>query len=139
MSNRNSPKLKEFAQRLLAQEAASNESGGGTGAAFCICERFRISLANLMGSAGYRALLARAVALAGAEVPWLRGLHIRADSRLEDMAELVSKLTAQEIARGEVALVTELLGLLVTFIGPALTVQLMQEAWPEADLGEVEF
>ena len=98
-----------------------------------------MSLASLMGSAGYRSLLARAVALAGAEVPWLRGLHIRADSRLEETAELLSKLSAQEIARGEVALVTELLGLLVTFIGPALTVQLMQEAWPEADLGEMEF
>jgi hypothetical protein len=32
-----------------------------------------------------------------------------------------------------------LLGLLVTFVGEALTVRLVQEAWPELPSGHLEF
>ena len=102
--------------------------------AFRICEKLRMSLNRLMGVAGYRALLSRALALAGADVLWLRGLHVQADGTLEGQAELNSKLDDEQIAEGEVALVAELLGLIVTFIGPTLTMQLVQQAWPKADL-----
>jgi hypothetical protein len=36
-----------------------------------------------------------------------------------------------EVAGGEVVLVGHLLGLLVLFIGPALTIQLVHQVWPE--------
>jgi hypothetical protein len=140
MPNRNSPKLKQFAERLLAHETASGKSAGGDGeAAFRICEKLRVSLGRLMGVAGYRSLFSRAVALAGADVPWLRGLHIQGDGTFESLAERKSKLNDQQIAVGEVALVAELLGLMVTFIGPTLTLQLMHDVWPEADFSRFEF
>jgi hypothetical protein len=44
-----------------------------------------------------------------------------------------SKLDPRAIAEGEVVLVADLLGLLVTFIGPALTVQLLGDVWPNLD------
>ena len=71
-----------------------------------------------MGVAGYRALFSSALALASADVPWLRGLHIQAGGTLEGFAELKTKLSGEQITEGEVALVADLLGLIVTFIGP---------------------
>ena len=38
-------------------------------AVFLVCEKLRPHLAMLMGNAGFRALLSRALALAKAEVP----------------------------------------------------------------------
>jgi hypothetical protein len=92
-----------------------------------------------MGVDGFRALFSRALALAGRDVAWLRGLHIQSDGTLEGLAELKLKLNAEQIATGEAALVAKLLGLLVTFIGPALTLQLLHDAWPKADFSALEF
>jgi hypothetical protein len=36
-----------------------------------------------------------------------------------------------EVMEGEVVLVGHLLGLLVLFIGPALTIQLVHQVWPD--------
>jgi hypothetical protein len=135
MPNRNSSNLKELAEHLLAYETSRRDGE----AVFRICEKLRLSLIKSMGVAGFRALFSRAVALAGANVPWLRELPIRADGSLEGLAELEARLTAEQIGTGEVALVAELLGLLVTFIGPALTLQLLQDAWPRADFSAVHF
>jgi hypothetical protein len=140
MPNRNSLTLKEFAKHLLAHATFSpGKSDGADGeAAFRICDKLRVSLGKPMGAAGFRALFSRAAALAGADVPWLRGLHIQADGTLEGLAELKSELSHEQIAAGEVALVAELLGLLVTFIGPALTLQMLHDAWPDADFSAFE-
>jgi len=70
-------------------------------AAFRICEKLQVSLGKPMGSAGFRALFSRAVALAGADVPWLQGLHIQADGTLESLAELKSKLTNERSPRAK--------------------------------------
>lgn len=132
--------MKRFAQRLLVHENRSGKATGSDKAAmFRICEKLRVSLGKLMGVAGYRSLFSRAMALAGADVPWLRGLHVGADGTLEGLAELKSKLTAEQIGEGEVALVAQLLELMVTFIGPALTLQLLRDVWPEADFSQFEF
>jgi hypothetical protein len=41
-----------------------------------------------------------------------------------------AKLNKAEIANGEAVLIAQLLDLLVTFIGEALTLRLLQDAWP---------
>ena len=86
-----------------------------------------------MGVGGFRSLLSRALALAGAEVPWLRAVHLKSDGSLEGLEVLQAKLAKQDISLGEVTLVARLLGLLVTFIGPALTQRLVQDIWPTMD------
>jgi hypothetical protein len=140
MSKRNFLNLKEFAQRLLAHETVSRKPvGADKAAAFRVCEKLRVSLGRFMGVAGYRSLLSRALAIAGAKVQWLRGLHVQADGTLEGLAELESKLNEEQIAQGEVALVVELLELMVSFIGPALTSQLIHDVWPRTDLSEFEY
>ena len=137
MSNRTKLKLKEFAKHLLAQETRRGKTAGGAGpAVFRVCEKLRGSLGKLMGVTGYRSLFSRALALAGAEVPWLRELTVRADGTLEGLEKLKSKLSGEQVGEGEVALVAELVGLIVTFIGPTLTLQLIQQAWPKADFSK---
>ena len=140
MSDGATPKLKEFAQRLLGFEAAASKSAGADDfAAFRTCEKLGRPLGKLIGPGGYRALLSRALSLAGAEAPWLGKLFLKEDSSLEGFAALRKELGSNAIIKGEVALVAQLLGLLVTFIGPALTLGLVQEAWPKADFDDLDF
>ena len=124
---------KEFARRLLEYEAATSESSrSGQSAAFSVCEKLRGRLSKLLGVEGYNTLLRRALALAGAEVPSLRNLQITPDGSLEGMDKQEAVPGDQAAAaQGEVALVGHLLGLLVIFIGPALTLQLLHEVWPK--------
>lgn len=134
MSKSIAPKLHQFARRLVAHEAASRRPAKGKGSrTFFVCEKLRGPLGQLTGRGGFRSVLSRALALAGEEVPWLRGLHVRADGSLEDLDELEVNLGPEEIALGEVILVARLLGLLVTFIGPTLTLELLQHIWPKME------
>jgi hypothetical protein len=138
MPNSTTPKLKEFAARLLAYETDSSKAGSvNQSAVFRLCEKLRLPLCKLMGVAGYRVLFSRALGLAGTEVRWLRGLHVRSDGTLEGVDELEARLASEQITQGELALVARLLGLLVTFIGPALTLQLVEEAWPKTAFEEM--
>ena len=91
-------------------------------------------LSKLAGAAGYRSLLSRALALAQAEAPALKTLHVLPDGKLIGFYEATEGTHKEEFARSEVALVAQLLGLLNTFIGEPLTLQLVKEAWPEIDL-----
>ncbi len=134
MSNSATPKLREFTRRLLAYEVASGKPANAKdSAAFRVCEELRQPLGKLLGIGGFRALLARALAVAGAEVPWLRALQIKADGCWEGLNELEGKLDPRAIAEGEVVLVSQLLALLVTFIGSALTLPLLHDIWPKMD------
>jgi len=134
MSNSATLKPKEFARRLLAYEAGSGKPADAkVSPAFRVCEKLRGPLGKLLGVGGFRSLLSRALALAGAEVPWLRALHIKADGSLEGLDELEAKLDSRAVAEGEVVLAAQLLGLLVTFIGAALTQRLLQDIWPTMD------
>jgi hypothetical protein len=51
----------------------------------------------------------------------------------------MSELDQKEISDGENALVAQLLGLLVTFIGEPLTLSLVREVWPGAPFNDTTF
>lgn len=126
--------LKRLARQLLAYELESGKSADAkNSAAFHVCVKLRVSLGKLMGMGGFRSLLSRALSLARAEVPWLQDLEISKEGALEGVDELESRLGAKAVAEGEVALVAELLGLLITFIGPDLTKRLLHESWPQME------
>jgi len=128
------PKLKQIARCLLECEAASGEPADvQETAAFRVCEKLRGPLGKLLGTGGFHSLLDRALALAAAEIPWLREMPIMADGTLKgfDLVEL--QLDARAVAESELILVAQLLGLLVTFIGPALTQRFLQDVWPTMD------
>ncbi|MEO6788278.1 MAG: hypothetical protein ABI318_19315 [Chthoniobacteraceae bacterium] len=128
------PNLKQFARRLLVCEAATTQPADvKDSAAFRACEKLRGPLGKLMGIGGFRSLFSRALVLACTEVPWLVALQIKADGSLEGFHEAEVKLDWSATSEGEIVLVSQLLGLLVTFIGAALTVRLLHDIWPELD------
>src|SRR5688572_18992116 len=121
--------LQEIARQLLAYEAAAADRARGS-ETYRVWEKLRGPLEKLIGANGFRALLARALALARAEVPALLALQIKADGSLQGLNELQAEADPDAIADSEVALVSELLGLLVTFIGSGLTLRLLHDIWP---------
>jgi hypothetical protein len=127
--------MRDLAERLVAYETKANKSSKTkTLAAFLVGEKLRPDLAALMGSVGFRALLSRALALANAEVPWLRAVHVKADGSFEGLAELEAQVDPEEIFEGGIVLLAQLLGLLVAFIGEDLTLRLVREVWSKLSL-----
>jgi len=124
-------RMREFANHLIADETKGNSSNPKTPAALLVCERLRPHLATLMGKSGFRAILARALALTNAEVAGLRSVHVNAEGSLEGFQ---TPAASSEIAEGTVVLITHLLELLVAFIGESLTVRLVSEVWPHLPL-----
>ena len=95
-------------------------------------------LATLLGDLGFRALLSRALALANADVPWLRAVHVNAEGSFEGLDALDTQVEPDEIFEGCVVLLAQLLGLLVAFIGEDLTLRLVREVWPKLPLGNLD-
>jgi hypothetical protein len=108
-------------------------------AAFQAIDELRPHLATLMGNGGFRALLSRALVLAGAEVSWLRAVHVQADGALEGLEAPHARLDPAEFLEGQVVLLARLLGLLVAFIGTSLTSRLVSEIWPQVSLNDLDF
>ena len=123
------PALQTLALWLLAQEAITGAPAEKTNATFCVCGKLCKSLTTLMGGAGYRSLILRALTLAKHDAPSLAKVQVRQDGSLEWTG--ASEHQGMDDAGGAV-LVARLLGLLVTFIGPALTLRLVRDQWPDA-------
>jgi hypothetical protein len=135
--NQASSKMRAIAERLIAYEATGIKSSEPKiPAAFRVCEKLRLLLRSLAGAAGFRSLISRALILAKIEVPWLAALELKADGSLE-CPKKIAELDQGEIAKGEVVLVAQLLGLLVTFVGEPLTLRLLQDVWPGAPIDEI--
>jgi len=138
MPNSATPRLKVFARRLVVHETAATKSAGAQkSAAFRVCEKLRQPLSRLSGVAGFRSLLSRALALTNDEARWMKAIQVKADGSLEGLEEAQAQLSETEIAEGEVVLIAQLIGLLVTFIGEELTLRLVQESWPDAPFDDM--
>ena len=85
-----------------------------------------------MGTAGFRALLSRAVALANAKSAWPHPVQVNMNGSLEGLDELEGQVPLKEFAEGSVVLIAELLGLLAVFIWEELTFRQLDEVWSEA-------
>ena len=135
--SRVTPKLWKVSECLLAYETRENVTQAiRTPAAFLVCEKLRPPLATLMGRAGFRSLLARALALANTEAVWPGVVQVKADGTLEGLDQLEGQIARKEFADASVVLIARLLGLLVAFIGEELTFRLLREIWPEVALNE---
>lgn len=132
--------MRSIAELLITFETPRKASATtATTANFQVTERLRPHLAMLMGHGGFRALLARALVLARVEVSWLRTVQVNADGTLEGLAAPRAGLTPADFREGGVVLLAQLLGLLVAFIGPALTSRLVGEIWPQLAADKVDF
>lgn len=137
--------MREFAARLIAFEAAGSRTpDAGVFAAFAVPDKMRTHLTTLMGNGGHRALLMRALVLAGAEVSWLCDARVAIGGNLEKPSPAVGApshllVNPDEVIEGGVVLVAQLIGLLVAFIGERLTLQLVSEVWPKLPAKDLNF
>jgi hypothetical protein len=130
-----SPEIQNLARRLLAFEAAhNNSSDGGVDVVARVIEELRLRLIKLAGVDGFRSLLSRAVTLAKVEVPSLNIVQIRSDGALEGFDGIEGGREAGAAGQAGTVLVAHLLELLVTFIGAPLTLRLVRDIWPDASM-----
>jgi hypothetical protein len=138
MSRASTQQMRNVAKRLMAYETGVNKCfGTKTPVAFHCCEKLRPRLATLMGDAGFRALLSRA--LASSEVRKLHGVSVKADGSLEGLEDLHVQLAPGEFFEARVVLLAQLLGSLVAFIGEDLTLHLVREVWPSIPINDLDF
>lgn len=148
--NLTTPETRDFARRLLADEAAADETTDAAAVLARVCEKLRHSLSVLAGVDGFKALLSRALTLATSEFPGLAGTSVNRDGSLDGLDEVAGKdgvngtpllsngANGGAVAEGGVILIAQLLGLLFLFIGEGLTWQLMEDLWPGAELNGID-
>jgi hypothetical protein len=126
-----SASLQAWARQLLTVQAGEQSAADNRGSEVVrVCERMRISLTRFVGADGFTALLRRALALARVDVPSLQAAKITADGHLWGFEEFAAD-TKNDIDAA-IAITAHLLGLLVTFIGEPLTLNLMRDSFPAA-------
>jgi hypothetical protein len=120
------PRTRDLAQSLIARESASGNASEPTEfAAFRVCETLRRPVSALAGDDGFRSLLSRALALATAEAPSLGAVRVAADGSFQGLDELGRQTHGDQVREGGVILIAQLLGLLLAFIGEAMTSRLV--------------
>ena len=137
--SRATPELREFARRLIKFEAKGKKSRQTQLPIMALInEDLCPHLSNIMGNAGFRALLSRSVALAQTELPWLSTVQVNADCTLDGLNELHAQVGPQDFFDGSVVLLAQLVGLLVAFIGESLTLRMIGELWPKLSMADLE-
>jgi hypothetical protein len=128
------PAMRNLVLWLLAQEGIAGKPSGieQMSATFRVCGKLRSSLLALVGAVGYRSLISRSLTLARKGSPPLEKVQVKEDGSLGCTGALDLELGMDEDTKGGVVLVTELLGLLIIFIGQALTLRLVRDLWPDA-------
>ncbi len=117
----------DLCRRLLAYEAALDTRERNTPAALYVSEKLRRHLSRLIGSAGFRSLLARALVLARAKDPALDVVHIQTDGALEGLTTMRDQIENPEAG---LLLIVQLLALLTVFLGESLVLTLVFTIWP---------
>jgi hypothetical protein len=134
------PEMRDLAHRLLAYEAVAGKTSESKDVATLrVYEKLRQSLSALAGVAAFESLAFRALTQAKSEAPGLWAAQVSKGGSLKGLGEFepqidIDKDLACESPAGEggIILIARLLGLLLTFLGEALTFSLLRNAWPGA-------
>ena len=138
------PTTRDLAHRLLAYEVNAGKTAEPTASATLrVYEKLRQSLSGVAGVAAFESLAFRALTQAKSEAPSLWPVQIAGDGSLQGLGELEHQMDidedrAAESATGEagIILIARLLGLLLLFLGEALTLSLLRVTWPGAALDD---
>jgi hypothetical protein len=119
-------KTRDLARSLVASEADASTNSLQTGPATVrVYERLRRQLGAPVGVDGFQVLASRALALAKSEFPGLGAVQITANGDLRGLREVESQ--AEENGDAGIILITQLLGLFLTFLGEATTLRLIED------------
>jgi hypothetical protein len=117
----------------LARSLLLAEADGGHGSIVRVCDKLRTNLSPLVGILGYCALLQRALAVSRSETDCFDKVTVGKDGTLEGFERCVGQLTQKQIEEGASVLVVQLIALLETFLGEALTQHLLHDIWRSPD------
>jgi hypothetical protein len=127
------PEVRDLAHRLLTYEADAGSGSSPKGSpTLRVYEKLRRSLVEVVGISGFQSLATRALTLARPEAAGLGGLRIAQNGALEGLDEIHLEGAMDMERAGDVGipLITRLLELLRMFLGEALTLSLLRNAWP---------
>jgi hypothetical protein len=135
------PAHRELARWLLAREMDDPlQPTDLAAAAEAVFGKLSRRVARLVTFVACQALLARALHLARREFPFLEDVRPgpSPDVCLEGLAERVRGVEHAHASEGLAAVLANVLGLLATFIGEEITLRLVRDAWPDAQLGAAD-
>lgn len=127
------PEMRDLAHRLLTYEAdAGNGSERTESPTVRVYERLRYSLVEFVGVSGFQSLAMRALTLTKADAATPDGIRIAQNGSLEGLREIdpQSEIDMDRARDVGILLIAHLLGLLRMFLGEALTLSLLRNAWP---------
>ena len=133
------PEMRDLAQRLLTYEVDADDASEPVGSSTVrVYEKLRQSLGELAGAAGFQSLASRALTLARSEVPSLSAARVAPDGNLQGMSAIEPPINVERdrVHEAGVILISRLLGLLLIFLGEALTMNLVRDVWPDAALDD---
>ena len=131
--------MRDLAHRLLAYEVNAGKTAEPTASATLrVYEKLRQSLSGVAGVAAFESLAFRALTQAKSEAPSLWPVRIASDGSLQGLGEFEPQIDIDKDLAGEgvTILIDRLLGLLLIFLGEALTLSLLRLAWPGAALDD---
>jgi hypothetical protein len=129
--------LADFARRLLLHEAGKDRNPLRLADAMeRACLALQRQLAPLLSSAGFDALIGRAVKLAAREFPLLAsvGTTIPRSGCFDGLRQAVEQRESKEVEDALVAILANFIWLLVIFIGENLGLRKVREVWPDVPL-----
>jgi len=131
------PGLRGAVTQLLSLEIGETPATAETLAAASarVLDTLALGLARVVGPAGVRAILLRAIKLQKSEFAFLGEFIVPSDSRANVAEPLRACLREQEpavIQQVSVALIATFAGLLANVIGDRLMWSLLQQIWPDA-------
>jgi hypothetical protein len=116
--------ISHISEWLLASELAKNGSSSDEDpAASMVSRKLRTVVSSLIGVAGYKSIVMRALNLTMRDTDAFRDASVTSDGFLKD-------LNSEDPQAGDL-LIFHLVGLLVVLTGVDFTLQLLQEAWPD--------
>ena len=130
--------MRDLAHRLLAFEVVAGKTSEPVEfATLRVYEKLRQSLSAFVGVAAFESLAFRALTQAKSEVPSLWAVQVAEGGSLQGLGEFEPQIDMDKDLSGEfpagdggIVLIARLLGLLLIFLGEALTLSLLRNAWP---------
>jgi len=120
----------DIARSLLAYEAAGSNSEPAQSLAVRVCEKLRGPLCALAGVVWYRSLIGRALTLARLQTSSLGDLQIAEDGSLQSFGDSPLQSERHNASEADVLLISQLIGLILSLLGSAVTFQLVQGVFP---------
>ena len=130
--------MRDLAHRLFAYEVVAGKTSEPVEfATLRVYEKLRQSLSAFAGVAAFESLAFRALTQAKSEVPSLWAVQIAEGGSLQGLGEFEPQIDMDKDLSGEfpagdggIVLIARLLGLLLIFLGEALTLSLLRNEWP---------